>query len=104
MWHGCCYVLNHVEKTTSDKGTPMKPFFSNQLNCIVVGEKCECGHAKSEHGSQIKSQLEALIRLPQEGNCCENHCVCQQYTWAGWITENEAVDHLIQSRMQPVGS
>lgn len=81
----------------------MKPFFSNQLNCVVVDEKCECGHSKSEHGSQSRAKNGEFLRLPHEGSCCGDLCACSQYTWAGWITEEEATETILARRCETVG-
>ena len=66
----------------------MKPFYSKSRGKLVVDARCTCGHAESKHGSVLRASGDEKIRLPNAGGCCSGHCDCDNFTWAGWITES----------------
>lgn len=69
------------------------PFYSRQIESVVVGEMCKCGHPRASHGSQTRRVDGQLVRLGHhDGNCCDSHCECKQFTWDKWITESEVVE------------
>jgi hypothetical protein len=75
------------------------PFYSRAKQALVVAERCECGHLKSEHGSKLTRLPNGqMYRQYQHGSCCEDDCPCDQYTFAEYVTEEEAVEHLLQCR------
>lgn len=79
----------------------MRPFYSPQRGQMIVDAKCACGHAEREHGSALRTSGEDTIRLNHDGSCCGGEgCDCTCFTWAGWITVDEAGSK-VRSR-QPV--
>jgi len=69
----------------------MFPFFSRRAGRWVTGEKCLCGHTKSEHGSRLIRGKTCHVRQPNEGGCtCD--CSCKNFTWAGWVYAPEPVE------------
>lgn len=43
----------------------------------VVDERCTCGHLKSHHAG-----------LNGHGACKEVKCLCNQFTWSGWVMKS----------------
>lgn len=83
----------------------LRPFFSRQLKDFVVDEMCECGHAKSEHGSSSTNMDGQIVRLSRdEGSCCSGQCACPRFTWARYITETEAVQQALYERPRKAAS
>lgn len=75
------------------------PFFSRARQAIVVDARCECGHLQSEHGSHLSRLPNGqMYRQYGHGSCCEKVCECNQFTWVEYVTEIEAVEHLLTCR------
>ncbi len=70
----------------------MTPFYSRSRGQFVIDARCECGHAESEHGSQLRRAGKDLIRLDHDGSCCNGHCACRKFTWMEWITADSLVE------------
>jgi hypothetical protein len=53
----------------------------------IIGERCRCGHLRSEHGDQILRIGDAIVRNPSHGNCCtlKCNCTCKQFRWIGFV-------------------
>lgn len=68
----------------------VKPFFSRSLGGMVVGSMCFCGHLESDHGSKlIPCGKGRKTRLSHEGNCCNDNCACDRFTWERWVLKSE---------------
>jgi len=76
----------------------MKAFFSRQLDAFVVNEMCECGHLKTDHGSKLHRRQTTMIREPNGGNCCSSDCACDRFTFARFVTADEAARLVLDQR------
>lgn len=80
---------------------PKIPFYSETHQDFIVAEMCECGHLQKDHGSlniRLHDTDGRIVRLPNDGGCCNGHCGCDHYRWARWVTSDEYASMIVAQR------
>jgi hypothetical protein len=50
-------------------------------------ERCECGHARTEHDDVWTSFHDQAVRVEGRGRCCEDGCACRRFKFDSWISK-----------------
>jgi hypothetical protein len=66
----------------------MKPFKTRDGR-VIVDQLCRCGHRFSKHGHRLAHLPDQVVTVANHGPCLEAGCVCQRFTFAGYVFQDE---------------
>jgi hypothetical protein len=67
--------------------SPPDPLFLPDTGQTAIDERCDCGHARSEHDDRYTTYGGRAVDLPGLGRCCEPGCACGRFHFHCWIVE-----------------